>query len=164
MKKFVKGFAYAFKGIFHAVLHERNFRFHLSILTYMLFFLFHYDFFTVSKIEMTVILMMSALVLGSELLNTGIENACNAVTTEKNEFIKIAKDASSGAVLIFSIFAVIVGIVIMYQPVAFSEMFNYFSKNPFYILVLAITLVIDIIFVLAGPVKIFNFLRGKKND
>ncbi len=164
MRKFIKGFSYAFKGIFYAFLHERNFRFHLSILAYMLFFLLRYDFFTVSKIEMTVILLMSALVLGSELLNTGIENACNAVTKEKNEFIKIAKDTASGGVLIFAIFSVVIGVVILYQPEAFNKMFDYFLNNPIYIFALALTLVIDIIFVLAGPIKIYKFLRGKKND
>ncbi len=164
MKKFIKGFTYAFKGVAYALLNERNFRFHTSIFAYMMFFLLRYDFFDVSKTQMAVLLMMSGLVMGSELLNTGIENACNAVTQNKNEFVKIAKDTASGGVLVFAIFAIAVGVVILYQPLAFEKMFDYFYNNPGYIIILAITLVIDIIFVLAGPVKIFKALRGKRND
>ncbi len=102
--------------------------------------------------------------MGSELLNSGVENACNAASLEHNEFVKIAKDTAAGGVLVLSVFAVAVGIVILYQPLAFSKMFTYFLNNPLYIAVLAVTLAIDIVFVLAGPQKIFNFLRGKKND
>ena len=164
MKAFIKGFGYAFKGIAYGIMNERNFRFHLSIFAYMMFFLLHYDFFEVSKTEFALLLMTSSLVMAGELLNSGIENAANAATLEKNEYVKIAKDAAAGGVLVLSIFSVIIGIVILYQPVAFENMFAYFLNNPVYIAVLAITLVIDGIFILAGPRKIYNFLRGKKND
>lgn len=164
MKSFIKGFGYAFKGIFYGIVHERNFRFHLSIFTYMMFFLLHYDFFEVSRTEFAVLLMMSSLVMGSELINSGIENACNAATLEKNEFVKIAKDAASGGVLVLAIFSVIVGVVILFQPQAFSEMFTYFLANPLYIGVLILTLAADAVFILAGPEKIYKILRGKKND
>lgn len=164
MKAFIKGFGYAFKGIAYGIMNERNFRFHLSIFAYMMFFLLHYDFFEVSKAEFALLLMMSSLVMAGELLNSGIENAANAATLEKNEYVKIAKDAAAGGVLVMSIFSVIIGIVILYQPVAFENMFAYFLNNPAYIAVLAVSLVIDGILILAGPKKIYNFLRGKKND
>ncbi|MBQ8228863.1 MAG: diacylglycerol kinase family protein [Clostridia bacterium] len=164
MKAFIKGFGYAFKGIAYGIMNERNFRFHMSIFVYMLFFLLHYDFFEVSKTEFAVLLMMSSLVMAGELLNSGIENAANAATLEKNEYVKIAKDTAAGGVLVLSIFSVIIGILILYQPVAFENMFAYFLTNPVYIAVLVVSLVIDGIFILAGPHKIYNFLRGKKND
>lgn len=164
MKAFIKGFGYAFRGIFYGIVNERNFRFHMSIFAYMMFFLLHYDFFEVSKTEFAVLIMMSALVMAGELLNSGIENAANAATLEKNEFVKIAKDAAAGGVLVFAIFSVIVGIVILYQPMAFQKLFDYFIANPFYIAVLVLSLVADGFFILAGPQKIYNFLRGKKND
>ena len=127
MKAFIKGFAYAFKVIAYGIANERNFRFHMSIFVYMMFFLLRYDFFEVSKTEFTVLLMMSALVMAGELLNSGIENAANAATLEKNEFVKIAKDAAAGGVLVFAIFSVIVGVVILFQPVAFQKLFDYFK-------------------------------------
>ncbi len=164
MKAFIKGFSYAFRGIAFGVINERNMRFHVSIFIYMMFFLLHYDFFEVSKTQFAILLMMSSLVMAGELFNTGIERAADAATLEKNEFVKIAKDAAAGAVLVLAIFSVAVGIIILYQPLAFTEMFCYFKNNPFYIAVLAVTLILDGIFILSGPKKIINFIRGKHND
>lgn len=164
MKAFIKGFVYAFRGIAFGVINERNMRFHVSIFIYMMFFLLHYDFFEVSKTQFAILLMMSSLVMAGELFNTGIERAADAATLEKNEFVKIAKDAAAGAVLVLAIFSVAVGIIILYQPSAFTEMFCYFKNNPLYIAVLAVTLILDGIFILSGPKKIINFIRGKHND
>ena len=164
MKAFIKGFGYAFRGIAFGVINERNMRFHVSIFIYMMFFLLHYDFFEVSKKQFAILLMMSSLVMAGELFNTGIERAADAATLEKNEFVKIAKDAAAGAVLVLAIFSVAVGIIILYQPSAFTEMFCYFKNNPLYIAVLAVTLILDGIFILSGPKKIINFIRGKHND
>lgn len=164
MKAFIKGFGYAFRGIAFGVINERNMRFHVSIFIYMMFFLLHYDFFEVSKTQFAILLMMSSLVMAGELFNTGIERAADAATLEKNEFVKIAKDAAAGAVLVLAIFSVAVGIIILYQPSAFTEMFCYFKNNPLYIAVLAITLILDGIFILSGPKKIINFIRGKHHD
>lgn len=164
MKAFIKGFGYAFRGIAFGVINERNMRFHVSMFIYMMFFLLHYDFFEVSKTQFAILLMMSSLVMAGELFNTGIERAADAATLEKNEFVKTAKDAAAGAVLVLAIFSVAVGIIILYQPSAFSEMFCYFKNNPLYIAVLAVTLILDGIFILSGPKKIINFIRGKHND
>ncbi len=164
MKAFIKGFGYAFRGIAFGVINERNMRFHVSMFVYMMFFLLHYDFFEVSKTQFAILLMMSSLVMAGELFNTGIERAADAATLEKNEFVKTAKDAAAGAVLVLAIFSVAVGIIILYQPSAFTEMFCYFKNNPLYIAVLALTLVLDGIFILSGPKKIINFIRGKHND
>lgn len=164
MEAFIKGFGYAFRGIAFGVINERNMRFHVSIFIYMMFFLLHYDFFEVSKTQFAILLMMSSLVMAGELFNTGIERAADAATLEKNEFVKIAKDAAAGAVLVLAIFSVAVGIIILYQPSAFTEMFCYFKNNPLYIAVLAVTLILDGIFILSGPKKIINFIRGKHND
>ena len=164
MKAFIKGFGYAFRGIAFGVINERNMRFHVRIFIYMMFFLLHYDFFEVSKTQFAILLMMSSLVMAGELFNTGIERAADAATLEKNEFVKIAKDAAAGAVLVLAIFSVAVGIIILYQPSAFTEMFCYFKNNPLYIAVLAVTLILDGIFILSGPKKIINFIRGKHND
>lgn len=164
MKAFIKGFGYAFRGIAFGVINERNMRFHVSMFIYMMFFLLHYDFFEVSKTQFAILLMMSSLVMAGELFNTGIERAADAATLEKNEFVKIAKDAAAGAVLVLAIFSVAVGIIILYQPSAFTEMFCYFKNNPLYIAVLAVTLILDGIFILSGPKKIINFIRGRHND
>ncbi|MBQ7596027.1 MAG: diacylglycerol kinase family protein [Clostridia bacterium] len=164
MKAFIKGFGYAFQGIWYGILHERNMRFHISLFCYMMFFLLRYDFFVVSRNQFAVLLMMSSLVIAGELFNTGVEKAADAATLEKNSHVKIAKDAAAGGVLVFSIFAVAVGIAILFQPAAFEKLFAYYAAKPVYIVILAVTLVIDAVFILAGPLKIAELIRGKKND
>ncbi len=164
MKAFFKSFGYAFRGIWNTLIKERNMRFHICLFGYMMFFLLRYDFFTVSKTEFAVLLMISALVIAGELINTGIENAANAATLEKNPYVKTAKDAAAGGVLVSAIFSVAVGIIILFQPAAFKLLFDYYIANPAYIAILALTLVIAGIFIFAGPKKIINFIRGNKND
>lgn len=53
-----------------------------------------------------------ALVLILEVINTAIEQACNAVTLEHHPAIKAAKDAAAAAVLISACFAGLVGLTI----------------------------------------------------
>lgn len=53
-----------------------------------------------------------ALVLVVELVNTAIEQACNAVTLEHHPAVKAAKDAAAAAVLLSACFAGLIGITI----------------------------------------------------
>ena len=129
-----KSFLYAFKGFGWMITHERNFRIHLTCLAYMFFYLLRYDFFTVSRTEFAILLLASGLVIGGEMLNTGIEKADDSVSREKKHTIEVSKDVSAGAVLVFTIFAVLCGVAILWQPEAFRLLFNHYVENPIYIL------------------------------
>ncbi|MFZ1682480.1 MAG: diacylglycerol kinase [Rhizobiaceae bacterium] len=54
---------------------------------------------------MLLLVAMALLVLLVETLNTGIEKACDTITTEFHETIRIAKDCGSLAVLISLVIA-----------------------------------------------------------
>ncbi len=150
-----KSFVYAFRGIFWMVGHERNFRIHLSCMTYMFYYLLRYDFFKVSRTQLAILLLACALVLGGELINTGIEKSDDSITEETRRTIKISKDTAAGAVLVFAIFAVLIGIVILWQPEAFSLLFLHYKESPIYILLFALSVVICTLF-------IFKFDFNKK--
>jgi len=142
-----KSFLYAFKGFGWMVTHERNFRIHLTCLVYMFYYLLRYDFFTVSRTEFAILLLASGLVIGGEMLNTGIEKADDSVSKERKHTIEVSKDVSAGAVLVFAVFAVLCGVVILWQPEAFKLLFNHYAENPlniawFALSVIAITLFI----------------------
>ena len=147
MKKFLKGFTYAGKGIFYCFAHEMNMRVHLCFTVYMFCFLGLYDFFEISKAEYGVLLALCALVLSLEAVNTAIERVVD-LTGERNPIAGAAKDAAAGAVLIAAIFSVIAGIVIMYQPAAFKKMFEYYTEHIGSLVVLIISLVLSVCFVL----------------
>ncbi|MEE1504819.1 MAG: diacylglycerol kinase family protein [Acutalibacteraceae bacterium] len=152
-----KSFLYAFKGFGWMVTHERNFRIHLSCLAYMFYYLLRYDFFTVSRTEFAILFLASGLVIGGEMLNTGVEKADDSVSKEKKHTIEISKDVSAGAVLVFAIFAVLCGVVILWQPEAFKMLFSHYAENPLNILWFVLSVVAFTLFIFK-----FDFSKKKK--
>ena len=150
MKSLLKSFGYAFSGIFTALATERNMRIHTVCMLYMYFFLFAFDFFEISGTQLAVIFLANGLVMGGELFNTAIEATVDMHGDEHTKLGKIAKDCAAGAVLVFTIFSVLCGIAIMYQPEAFKELFAYFIANPVAIVLFAISVVIFTIFIFKG--------------
>lgn len=73
--------------------------------------------FKVNGLEWILIICMLGVILSIELLNTGIERACDAITKEYNPLIKAAKDCGSGATFIIFIVMVILNIIIFYPKV-----------------------------------------------
>ena len=73
--------------------------------------------FKVNGLEWILIICMLGVLLAVELLNTGIERACDAITKEYNPLIKAAKDCGSGATFIIFIVMVILNIIIFYPKV-----------------------------------------------
>ena len=154
MKGLLKSFVYAGNGILWCLKNERNMRAHFSLCVYMYAYLLCYDFFTLSKTEWAIILLVNALVFSLEIVNTAVEKAVDMFTKENNPLAKISKDAAAGAVLVSAIFAVIIGIVILYQPQAFSAMFAFYKDRLYLLAVLAVSLVLTFTFILKGiPTK-----------
>jgi diacylglycerol kinase len=109
MSERFKSFSYAFHGISEIIVHEHNFRIHLSILAFVIAAGF---FFKISSSDWIAVLLVSALVLASECFNSAIENLSDAVSPEKDERIRKAKDIAAAAVLISAIAAVITGLIV----------------------------------------------------
>lgn len=157
MKKLLKSFVYAFRGIWHCICTERNMRIHLCFTAYMFGFLTIHDFFDVSREQFAILIALCALVMSLEAVNTAVENAVNLSTSEINEFARISKDAAAGAVLISAIASVAVGVAILWQPDAFRAMAEYYSQNiPVFIGFVA-SFIFSLVFVFAGPKKIKEF-------
>lgn len=104
----LKSFGFAFKGLNYA-LKERNFRLHLAS-TFLVISLGLY--FNINRIEWIVILFCIGLVLSMELVNTAIEEIVNFISPEHNLRAGKIKDLSAAAVLIASIFVLIIAIFI----------------------------------------------------
>lgn len=161
IKSLLRSFGYAFNGIKWVLYHERNFRIHITCMCYMFYFLLRYDFFVISKTELCILLLSCALVVGGELINTGIEKADDTVSKERKKTIAISKDAAAGAVLVFAVFSVIIGVVIMLQPEAFRLLFAHYVSNPFSAVILAVSLIIAILFIFKFD-SFIKLLKGKK--
>ncbi|GAB2703156.1 diacylglycerol kinase family protein [Mucilaginibacter koreensis] len=104
LRKLIRSFGYAFKGIAYAVTSQLNFRVHLVatlVAVYLGFAL------RISVNEWQWIVLSITLVLVTELLNTALETLTDLVSPEYNVKAGRVKDVAAGAVVITAVFAVI---------------------------------------------------------
>ncbi|SFF31446.1 diacylglycerol kinase (ATP) [Pedobacter antarcticus] len=109
MHKFIKGFGYAFSGIAYTVRTQLNFRFHLFAAAAIILAGW---FLKISTAEWFSVILVSGLVLCTELMNTAIEVLVNLVSPDYNEKAGRVKDIAAGAVLIAAVIAILTGAVI----------------------------------------------------
>ena len=112
VKRFFKGFGYAFCGIISAVKKEQNLLIELIVasITIILGFLLN-----ISTIEFCIVVITIGIVISLELVNSAIEYTVDMAMPEMHPLAKIAKDVAAGSVLFFSICAFIIGLII-YLP------------------------------------------------
>ncbi len=105
----LKSFAVAFAGLKIIFTNERNFRIHLLL---GIFAIAACIYFGVTAGEWIAVLLLIAIVLCAEALNTSIEYLCDHISPEYAQMIKKVKDVAASAVLICAIVAVVVGCII----------------------------------------------------
>lgn len=66
----------------------------------------------INTMEWIVCLILFALVISEELINTAIEAVVDIVMPEINPKAKLAKDVSASSVLVTAFFAAIIGLII----------------------------------------------------
>lgn len=106
-------FADACRGIKIAMRAEVSFYVHLFSMAIVLLLA------SISQLTTTawcLIVLCTVIVLSAEMLNTSIEQLARAVSDRTNKDIRNALDIASGAVLLTAIAAVIIGILVIGQP------------------------------------------------
>lgn len=121
IKKQFFSFKNAIAGLKWVIFTQRNFKIHLflsflSIIGGIIFSISYQEFLII------FILIFSGLAL--ETVNTAIEETINALHKEKSEEIRIAKDVSAAAMLIFSIGALIIALIIFIPKIFPFQIFN----------------------------------------
>ena len=109
IKRLIKSFKYAFKGIIYTFKNEQNIIVHTIIMILVIIFGI---IFKINKYEWLICIILFGLVISAELINTAIEATVDLKCKEINPLAKIAKDTSSGSVLLLAITSVIVGCII----------------------------------------------------
>ncbi|AWE06804.1 UDP kinase [Lysinibacillus sp. 2017] len=107
-RKFFRSFDYALQGIVTAT-KEQNLRFH--ILSAIIVIIAG----AVTRLSITewlIIIFVMALVIGAELINSAIERVVDLASPEIHPLAKEAKDIAAGAVLVFAMASVIIGLLI----------------------------------------------------
>ena len=106
IKRFGRGFVYAWNGIRASVQEERNFRFHLCAACYAVILGMLAD---LSCMEWALLAFCITAVLGMELMNSAVERAVDKPDTTHWWSAGAAKDMAAGAVLILALGALAVG-------------------------------------------------------
>ena len=108
-KKLRNSFKYAFEGIEEAWRTEQNLKIHFVIMALVIIAGF---IFKISAMEWIICLLLFAIVISLELINTAIETTVDIAMPDINEKAKYAKDIAAGAVLFSAIISVIIGLMI----------------------------------------------------
>ncbi len=154
VRLFLKSFVYAFRGIATAVKTQRNFRFHIIAMIYVIAFSLFYD---LTKSEYAILILTFAAVISLELVNTALENAIDLCSPEYNKLAEISKNCSAGAVLVSAIAAVVVGIFIFADAEIFAVIVKFYIGNQIALAGLVLFAIFSVIFVYG----LFNEKKGK---
>ncbi|MEM9353540.1 MAG: diacylglycerol kinase family protein [Planctomycetota bacterium] len=106
----VRSFGFAVRGVRLAFREERHFRFHFFAAALVIAAGFVLR---VSFVEWGLLLLCIATVLAAELFNTALERLAVATVREKNDLVRDALDAASGAVLVTAAGAAAVGLIVL---------------------------------------------------
>lgn len=109
--KRIKSIGYAFKGAFLLITTEASIKVQFCIGLIMTILGFYYN---ISKTEWIIQILIIALIMALEGLNTAVEEIADFIHPEHHKKIGVIKDIAAGAVFIFAIAAVIIGFIIYY--------------------------------------------------
>ncbi len=109
IKKEIRSFGFAFKGIYTLVKTQPHARFHLAATLAVIAIGFLLD---VTGSDWAILVLAVGAVWAAEALNTALEFLADRVAPEWHELVGNAKDVAAGGVLIVSISAAVAGLLI----------------------------------------------------
>lgn len=104
-----KSFPHALRGLRDMLRTEPHARFHLLAAVAVVALGLYLD---VTRVDWLALTLAIAIVWTAEALNTAVERTCDAITQERDERIRIAKDVAAGAVLLASVAAVVIAALV----------------------------------------------------
>ena len=107
-RKFFRSFIYAFNGFILAS-KQQNMKFHLASAAVVLIAAFATG---VSTLEWVLLFIVIGMVISLEMVNTAIEAVVDLASPDIHPLAKVAKDVAAGAVLVFAVVSVIIGVLI----------------------------------------------------
>ena len=109
LRKRIESFGYAFKGIATLFISEPNARIHAAVLSLVILAGFYFQ---IERSEWLTIVLISALVLSAEAMNTAVEFVVDLVSPDYHPLAGKAKDVAAAAVLLAAFGAVVIGLII----------------------------------------------------
>lgn len=115
VKRLLLSFRYAARGMKKTAENEANMQYHLAAAAVVIVLALLVPF---PLWKWVVLLLTIGMVLSLELLNTALENTVDLVTEQYHPLAEKAKDAAAAGVFIFTITAIIIGILLFAEPVS----------------------------------------------
>lgn len=144
-----KSFGYAFRGLWCCVKNERNMRIHLvaALLVGLFSVLFGLE-----TLEYVVLIVVIALVLVLEMLNTAMESIVDFQSPTYTLGAKLAKDIAAGAVLLMSLAAVVVGVFlfIVNRTDRLLDTLVYICESPYWLVIFILLIAVGFLFIING--------------
>ena len=109
LKKQLRSFGYAWKGIQSCVGKDQNLSFHLIAAMAVIIAGIVLG---ITRTEWIMVVMCIGTVIAAELFNTAIEKLVDLVSPERHPVAGQVKDIAAGAVLICAVAAAIIGLII----------------------------------------------------
>lgn len=106
---FYKSLGYAISGIINCIKKERNIKIHVLFMILVIICGFVFN---LSPTEWLICILLFALVISLELVNTALEAVVDLCSPNYHELAKYAKDVAAGAVLISAIASIVIGLII----------------------------------------------------
>lgn len=150
MKRQLRSFKNAFKGIASAFTTEIHMRFHFVVAFFVLLFAYICE---LTTPEWAILIITIGSVFAAELINTAIEQVCDLYSTEPNPLIGKIKDIAAGAVLVAAIAAIGVAVFVFVLSGNLMYGFERLSRHPFYFIPLGICAVCSVLFIIFGGYK-----------
>jgi diacylglycerol kinase len=116
-EKFIRGrrnsFQFAFSGFFYVLKTQKNAWLHLAATVIVVLLALWLQ---IDRLEWLAILLVIGLVWMAEFMNTALEVIVDLASPEKHPLAKVGKDVGAASVLIAAFLAVIIGVIVLWQP------------------------------------------------
>lgn len=142
--KSLKGFAYAFRGVWRCIREEWHFRFHIVAAGYVLWFAPR---FSLERGEWAVLALTIGAVLAAEAVNSAVERTVDRISSEEHHLSGAAKDMAAGAVLLTSIAAVGVAVCLFWQPNVWTALITDWFQSVYKPMIFAASAVASVLFI-----------------
>ena len=145
----LKSFQHAFEGIIHTIKKERNIKIHLSFMCAVILCGFYFH---ITKLEWMICLILFALVISLELVNTAVEAAVDLNTNYYHPLAKVAKNTAAGAVLVTAINALLVGYIVFWDKLSnfsYEVVYKIKHSEPYMIFIALVIVILAVLIIKA---------------
>jgi len=111
----IRSFRHAFAGWWYVIRTQQNAWIHAlaSVLVFLVSIWLQ-----LNRLEWALIIVAVAMVWTAEFFNTALEVIVDLATREQHPLAKVSKDVGAAAVLIASLNAAVIGVIVLFPPLA----------------------------------------------